>query len=173
MKRETFIFILGVLASCALVFHFYQVHQERAEMMTMITETAKKHDIPAWIPLSIAETESGFNPKTIGDQGSSFGLFQLHRGGLAPEEWNDDDLLDPAKNIEVAITNMTRAYERAQGKGLEGIQMLTYIANTSGWPTQRGTDWTDQNTNYNVKLAKNFKKHIKVKELANEEWLSH
>ncbi|MBC1434323.1 transglycosylase SLT domain-containing protein [Paenilisteria rocourtiae] len=166
MKRETFIFILGVLAACALVFHFYDQHQQRVAMMDMIKETAKKHDIPAWIPLSIAETESGFDPKTIGDAGTSYGLFQLHRGGLAPEEMTDDELLKPEENIEIAITNMTRAYDRAQVKGLEGIQMLTYIANTSGWPTQRGTDWTDQNTNYNKKLAKNFKKHVKVTELA-------
>ncbi|AQY51392.1 invasion protein LagB [Listeria weihenstephanensis FSL R9-0317] len=169
MKRETFIFILGVLAAGALVFHFYDQHQERVAMMDMIQKTAKKHDIPAWIPLSIAETESGFDPKTIGDEGSSFGLFQLHRGGLAPEELTEEELLTPEKNAEIAITNMTKAFNRAQTKGLEGIEMLTYIANTSGWPTQRGTDWTDQNTNYNKKLAKNFKKHIKVTELTSVE----
>ncbi|MBC6315560.1 transglycosylase SLT domain-containing protein [Listeria grandensis] len=168
MKRETFIFILGILAAGALVFHFYEQHQQRVAIMDMIKETAKKHDIPAWIPLSIAETESKFDPKTVGDEGTSFGLFQLHRGGLAPEELTEEELLKPEKNIEIAISNMTRAYDRAQKEGLEGIKMLTYIANTSGWPTQRGTYWTDQNTNYNEKLAKNFKKHVKVTELAND-----
>lgn len=54
------------------------------------------------ISLATAQQESGFNPAAIGDQGTSFGLFQLHQGGelgnLTPSQAEN-----PQTNAQVAI----------------------------------------------------------------------
>ncbi|TKI76496.1 transglycosylase, partial [Bacillus mycoides] len=36
--------------------------------------------------------ESKFDLNTVGDQGTSLGLFQLQRGGLAPRDLTNEDL---------------------------------------------------------------------------------
>lgn len=46
------------------------------------------------LALAIAQQESGFNPNIIGDNGTSFGLFQLHRGGELGTHSQDEVTLD-------------------------------------------------------------------------------
>ena len=46
-----------------------------------ILKAARRSGVPADLSLAIALEESGGNPRAVGDQGSSFGAYQLHRGG--------------------------------------------------------------------------------------------
>ncbi|MDC2864182.1 hypothetical protein PLX19_06035 [Bacillus sp. BP-3] len=51
---------------------------------------------------------------------------------------------------------MTDSYRKGIKQGLEGLELLRYFANTSGWPGNLGTKWTDENTKYNKRLAEAF-----------------
>lgn len=62
------------------------------DMQSMIFWIAKEEGVDPALALSIAQIESGFNPNAVGDNGNSFGLFQIHRpshpdykGGTDPE----------------------------------------------------------------------------------------
>jgi hypothetical protein len=59
--------------------------------------------------------ESGGNPHAVGDRGTSFGLFQLHRGGelgrMSPQQ-----AFDPVTNTEVALSEF-----RKHGRGDPGM----------------------------------------------------
>ncbi|MDQ2733025.1 MAG: NlpC/P60 family protein, partial [Armatimonadota bacterium] len=45
--------------------------------------------------VSVAYGESGFDARNVGDGGTSFGLFQLHRGGILPDNWGPEQAFDP------------------------------------------------------------------------------
>ena len=47
----------------------------------IIRDVARQDRIPPKVALAIAKVESGLNPRSIGDNGTSFGLYQLHIGG--------------------------------------------------------------------------------------------
>lgn len=131
----------------------YVDSEEAKQAKQVISEEAKKYNLPEWIPLTIAEHESRFNPRAIGDQGTSFGLFQLHRGGgLAPENLTDEELKDPRRNAEIAMPHLAKGYKRGMEKGLTEFELLKYVANTSGWPGTLGPEWTDKNMKYNIGL---------------------
>lgn len=68
--------------------------------------------------------ESKFNPNTVGNQSKSLGLFQLHRGGLAPRDLTNKDLKNAETNTRIAISNMTSAYNRGLQKSLKGSDLL-------------------------------------------------
>jgi hypothetical protein len=103
---------------------------------------AARDGLPAWVPLDIARYESGLDPNNVGDNGTSIGLFQLHRGGLAPASLSDSQLKDPATNARIAIPAMVPAYKQAVNMGLSGSDLLDYVANNSGWPGSLGVTWT-------------------------------
>lgn len=149
------LFIVGIVSFHA-IYKEYTHKRKVQKVKETITHIANQYDIPAWIPLSIAQHESGFNPSTVGDGGTSFGLFQLHRGGLAPSHLADKELKDPEINTKIAVPHMVASYKKGVKQGLEGLDLLRYVANTSGWPGNLGTEWTDENTKYNKGLAKAF-----------------
>nr|DAU25093.1 MAG TPA: hypothetical protein [Caudoviricetes sp.] len=64
------------------------------DIQSMIVRVAKEEGVDPALALSIAHVETGgsFNPNAVGDNGNSFGLFQIHRpshpdykGGTDPE----------------------------------------------------------------------------------------
>ncbi len=71
-------------------------------VVSVIVETARKYNVDARTALASGWVESSFNPTAIGDNNSSFGIFQLHRGGelgnLTPQQ-----AFDPKTNAEVAL----------------------------------------------------------------------
>lgn len=126
-----------------------------SSVANIIIETADRYGLPAWIPLDIARRESGLNPNSVGDNGSSFGLFQLHRGGLAPSSRTDEELKDPAINADIGIRGMLENFKRGQSAGLTGYELEEYTANMSGWPGQLGPAWTNKNRpDYNSALKR-------------------
>lgn len=64
--------------------------------------------------LSLASCESSLNPDAIGDDGTSFGLYQLHDGGLLDDFYAEgySDPLDPWQNADFAA-----AYVAEYGAG--------------------------------------------------------
>ncbi|EJS76317.1 transglycosylase SLT domain-containing protein [Bacillus cereus] len=161
-KLLQYTFILITLVTLTYVFNTnYGKQKEIKNNKQVIGEVAKRYGIPEWIPLSIADHETKFNPKAIGDNGTSFGLFQLHRGGLAPASLSEESLMDSQINATIAISNMVKSYERGVQKGLKDWELLKYVANTSGWPGNLGEDWTDKNTKYNVGLQQSYKQYKK------------
>ncbi len=60
-------------------------------------------DTAAALALSVAGPESGYNPSAIGDNGTSFGFTQLHQGGGLGDGYTQDQLLDPVKNLAIAM----------------------------------------------------------------------
>lgn len=135
----------------------YNQHLNYTIVRNTIKNISTEQDIPSWIPLSIAFHESKFDPTTVGDDGTSFGLFQLHRGGLAPDYLKDEDLKNIETNTKIAISNMKNAYVKGLQQKLTGIDLLKYVANTSGWPGNKGVTWTEKQTNYNKGLVSSFK----------------
>lgn len=61
--------------------------------------------------MATAYQESGFNPQAVGDNGTSFGLFQLHEGGELGSntpQW----AYDPANNIRRALQQFISVYQQ-------------------------------------------------------------
>lgn len=151
------VFILSLTVGLHLLKHAYDQHTTFAKVRNTIKQVSVEHGIPPWIPLSIAFHESKFDPNAVGDQGTSFGLFQLHRGGLAPQDLTNKELKEIETNTRIAISNMKNAYNRGLQQKLNGSELLKEVANTSGWPGNRGVQWTEKQTNYNKGLEKSFK----------------
>lgn len=67
-----------------------------------IVNVAKQKGVDPYLAIATAIQESGLNPQAVGDQGTSFGLFQLHEGGelgaLSPTQ-----AFDPTTNASVAL----------------------------------------------------------------------
>ena len=59
------------------------------------------------IALATMQQESGGNPQAVGDNGTSFGLFQLHEGGELGG-LSQQQAFDPTTNARVAITVMAQ-----------------------------------------------------------------
>ena len=74
-----------------------------AEIKQIIDQEARKLGVDPLLAEAVAQNESGGNPNAVGDNGTSFGLFQLHKGGelgsLTPTQ-----AFDPATNAHVALT---------------------------------------------------------------------
>ena len=79
------------------------------DAMDAIYAAAKKYGIRDPHALAaVAHAESGLNPGSIGDGGTSFGLFQLHQGGALGNMSNTQAraYLDAYKNAEFAARQM-------------------------------------------------------------------
>lgn len=106
----------------------------------IIDQTAARFGIPAWIPLDIAQVESGLNPKQthIDSQEQSYGLFQENRLGGLGAPFSPAQLLNPQFNATLAIETMAPAYREGIRQGLTGLPLLDFTANMSGWPNSDG-----------------------------------
>lgn len=85
----------------------------------IIIATAQRLGVDPILALASAKVESGFNPKAVGDYGTSFGLYQLHEGGelgnLTPQQ-----AFDPSTNAAVALQqfkNVQRSYPNVTDPG--------------------------------------------------------
>lgn len=73
-----------------------------AQVKSIIVAVAKHYGIDPYLALAAAKQESGWRYNAVGDNGSSFGIYQLHRGGelgsLSPTQ-----AFDPHTNAMVAL----------------------------------------------------------------------
>lgn len=78
-----------------------------------------------WRPLAaIAHHESGLDPNAVGDQGTSFGLFQLHQGGALPRG-------TPASQATNPLWNANFAARAVKGLNIQGLPVAQQIAQIS------------------------------------------
>lgn len=79
----------------------------QAQIIGIIEQVANQQGVsPATaVATSSVETGGSFNPNDVGDNGTSFGLFQLHKGGelgsLTPQQ-----AFNPTTNATVALSHM-------------------------------------------------------------------
>lgn len=112
----------------------------RAEVVSIIRRFAASVDLPDWIPLSIAQVESGLDPaaNAIDTNGVySTGLFQLNQLGQGYGH-TIASLIDPEINCEIGIPPMVAPYHVALEMGLDGFDLLAYVASHSGHPDEIG-----------------------------------
>lgn len=72
-------------------------------------------DLAAAGALAVSLPESRYNPGAIGDNGSSYGLTQLHQGGGLGDGYATSTLLDPVQNFAIAQTNIQASLDRNGG----------------------------------------------------------
>lgn len=95
-----------------------------ADMKRLIIRIAEEEGVPANVLLAIAEKESGFNPKALGDNGKSYGMFQIYttahpdyRGGFDPEQ-NTRYAARMVKGLMKRYPNdIAKVFERYNGSG--------------------------------------------------------
>src|SRR5581483_542745 len=87
-----------------------------ANIYNAVEPIAQQYHIPDPIWETVAYVESGFNQNALGDQGTSYGLFQLHIGGQFPAQYlnNPTALDDPALNAQYAMPAIARAWQSLQ-----------------------------------------------------------
>jgi cell wall-associated NlpC family hydrolase len=103
-----------------------------------------------WRPLAaIAHHESGLNPAAVGDQGTSFGLFQLHQGGALPAG-------TPASQATNPLWNANFAARQIKGLNIQGLPVAQQIAQISRRferPANPGAEIADAQRYYQTALA--------------------
>lgn len=70
---------------------------------------AQADHVPDQIWETVASVESSFNPTAQGDNGTSFGLFQLHRGGQLGN-LSEQQAFDPSINAQTAMPSIASAW---------------------------------------------------------------
>lgn len=76
-----------------------------SQIYNIIDTTASESGVDPTLALATAQQESGFNPYAVGDGGTSFGLYQLHQGGLLGS-MPPSQATDPQANATKAIANI-------------------------------------------------------------------
>lgn len=97
--------------------------------------------VPTKIWETVSEVESADDPNRIGDNGTSFGLFQLHRGGQLPAEYssNPSAVFDPLLNAKIAAPSIINAFKTTPGNPTT-LAYWQQFAITSGHPGGSATD---------------------------------
>jgi soluble lytic murein transglycosylase-like protein len=81
-----------------------------------VVQEAKQKGVDPVTAVATMLTESQGNNKAVGDNGSSFGLFQLHKGGELGN-MSQQQAFDPKTNADTALTEMARVQKT---RGLSG-----------------------------------------------------
>ena len=88
--------------------------------------------IPTKIVDSVIGVESNFSPTATGDNGTSFGIFQLHQGGQLGN-LSAQQAYDPVTNARVALPYLQRGIQQAGAFTDTAAWWLTF-AEASGHP---------------------------------------
>lgn len=76
-----------------------------------VAGVARKIGVDPVAAVAMMLVESGGNAHAVGDGGTSFGLFQLHEGGmLTAAGLSRDEAFDPATNAKVSLTSLAHQY---------------------------------------------------------------
>jgi hypothetical protein len=82
----------------------------------IVAQTAERHGVSPVLAVAMMLVESGGNNRSVGDGGTSFGLFQLHEGGmLTAAGLTPQQAFDPQTNANVAIKSLA-----ATARGMRG-----------------------------------------------------
>lgn len=86
--------------------------QDVTQVVTIVDPIAQRYGVPSQLWETVVQVESGFNPQAVGDNGTSYGLFQLHIGGQLPAYYNThpQDAENPSTNAQLAMPALARAW---------------------------------------------------------------
>lgn len=98
------LFLIGLGLDTSAV-HAAEFSQD--DLKTLAVGIATAHNLNAEKFLKVLDCESGFNPKAIGDHGTSFGIAQLH---YPLRDWSitKEQAFEPLRSMEI----MANAWER-------------------------------------------------------------
>lgn len=101
-----------------------------------VAPIAREYNVPDSVWETIAYEESGFNTQAVGDQGTSFGLFQLHEGGQLPHSYYSDPqaVFDPTLNAQLAMPSIAQAYQDSGTVNTNSLSWWEQFAANSGHP---------------------------------------
>jgi murein DD-endopeptidase MepM/ murein hydrolase activator NlpD len=88
-----------------------------SDVNSILKQVAGKYNLDWRALASVANAESGLNPSNVGDNGTSFGLFQLHQGGAL-----GNMPTSRARRYLDARTNAEFAARQMSGMGLGGLR---------------------------------------------------
>ena len=97
--------------------------------------------VSVWQPIALAEGGGRINPFAVGDNNTSFGVFQLHKGGQLPASWvasaqeGYGPAYNPFDNSAAASVAINQAYRQGLKLGYHGLKLTEYVASHSGHPT--------------------------------------
>jgi hypothetical protein len=86
------------------------------------------------LALAVTGPESGFDPAAVGDGGTSFGLTQLHWGGLGTG-YDAATLLDPVRNLAIAMAAIDARLAASGGDAYDALQ--PWSTREAAWPVYR------------------------------------
>lgn len=108
------------------------------DVYSAVEPTAQSLGVPDKLWETIANMESGFNPGSVGDNGTSFGLFQLHIGGQANAAiqagYSTSDLLNPAINAKFGLPAIADSWNKLKGSFDDSLGWWSNFAAISGHP---------------------------------------
>src|SRR5574341_227223 len=84
-----------------------------------------------WYPIALAE--SGFNPRAMGDNGDSIGLFQLNTRGGQSSRYDPTQLIDPILNASIAAPAIVFAFDNVRDHYPQN-EWAAQVARRSGHP---------------------------------------
>lgn len=135
-----------------------------ASVPALIRQYSRRYGVDARAALAVARTEGGLRTGAVGDQGTSYGPFQLHVGGALPRGKGAAWANSPA-GIEYAIRQMAAAgargltgqaainaivrnFERPADPDSQVAKALGFYgsAGAGGSPTQGGAIYTGSET---------------------------
>lgn len=101
-----------------------------------VAPVAQRYGVPDSIWETVAYQESGFNTRAVGDNGTSFGLFQLHEGGQLPQSYYSDPqaVFDPGLNAQLAMPAIARAYQQSGQVNTSSLSWWEKFGSISGHP---------------------------------------
>lgn len=86
-----------------------------------VAAAAREHGVDPAVAVAMMLVESGGRNTAVGDGGTSFGLFQLHQGGmLTAAGLTPDQAFDPSTNAKVALQAYRHEYEKGHARRTPG-----------------------------------------------------
>jgi cell wall-associated NlpC family hydrolase len=105
------------------------------DVVRLITQYARQYGVDPRAALAVAMSEGGLGRGAVGDQGTSYGPFQLHVGGALPQGRGADWANSPA-GLQYAVRQMANAGAR----GLTGRQAVGSIVQNFERPAAPGAE---------------------------------
>lgn len=101
------------------------ISPEQQTLVEMIIHEAVAAHVDPVLAVSVAILESALNPQAVGDNFTSFGLFQLHKGGELGS-LTESEAFDPVKNTRVALKYFAEAHGDTPGDIASNAQRPQY-----------------------------------------------
>lgn len=117
--------------------------------LAAIKQAAKANGVD-WRPIAAIDYhESGLDPTSVGDNGTSFGLAQLHRGGALPSTVSNAQALNPLWNANF----QARAIKALGIQGMPVEQQIAQISRRFERPADPSKEIADATNYYRTTLA--------------------